>query len=61
MRKRRLRISAKVVMFILVILLGVGVYLAFRYNLIPKKKYTAADFNIEVIRSSVDYDNDGVG
>lgn len=29
-------------------------------NLIPKKYYTATDFNITVIQSTVDYDNDGI-
>jgi len=31
-----------------------------KFNMIPKKSYLAEDFNIEVIRSNIDYDNDGI-
>jgi len=60
MRKRRSRLPVKVLIFIVAVLLMAGAYLAVRYNLLPAKKYTAADFGIEVIRSSVDYDGDGI-
>lgn len=30
------------------------------YNLIPKKSYTAKDFNITTVKSVVDYDGDGI-
>ena len=35
-------------------------YYAFYYNIIPKKQYSAADFNIETIKSTVDFNNNGV-
>lgn len=41
------------------LLLSVGLYIANFYNLLPKKTYTAEDFNIESIYSSVDYNNNG--
>lgn len=36
------------------------VFLLSYYNLIPKKFYTAKDFNIKTAESSVDFDNDGI-
>lgn len=43
-----------------VILLAVGAFLLFHYNLIPQKSYTAEDFGIETIKSSVDHNNNGI-
>ena len=42
------------------LLIVVSVFLLFRYNYIPHKKYDSADFSIEQYESSVDFDNDGV-
>lgn len=41
-----------------VILIILSIYLM--YNLIPKRYYYADDFNINIIKSDVDYDNDGI-
>lgn len=45
---------------VLILLILVGVYYLFYYNLIPKKAYTAADFDINTIKSTVDYNNNGI-
>jgi len=52
----------KYVVGIVIILtaLAVGVYYLFYYNLISDKAYTAADFGIETIKSTVDYNNNGI-
>lgn len=52
-----------VIIFAAVLILGgiaAGIYYTFYYNLFPKKAYTAADFDIETIKSSVDYNNNGI-
>ena len=35
------------------------VYLAWYWNLIPKRSYTAADFGIDTVRSTVDFNENG--
>ena len=45
---------------ICLVLLLIGIYLLYRFNYIPHRKYTNADFNISPYRSSIDLDNDGV-
>jgi uncharacterized protein YijF (DUF1287 family) len=42
-------------------LVAAAVYAVNYYNLIPKKHYTAADFRIETISSSVDRNQNGIG
>lgn len=54
MKKRNIVI---IVIVILVILICIVLY---KFNIIPKKSYTASDFNINVIHSSIDYDGDGI-
>lgn len=46
----------------IVLLLGaaIGFYIADYYNLLPKKTYTAEDFNIQTVTSTVDYNKNGV-
>lgn len=62
MKKKRSK--NKIIRFIIIafslLLLSVGLYIADSYNLLPKKTYTAEDFNIETIYSSVDYNNNGL-
>lgn len=58
MNKKSLISLIKISFVILFIV--VGLYLASYYNLLPKKTYAAEDFNIEIIYSSVDYNNNGI-
>lgn len=61
-RKRsRVRSVIKAAVLI-VIALGIGtvIYEAYYWNLIPKKTYTAEYFGIETVKSTVDFDNDGI-
>ncbi len=44
----------------LLILVAPVVFLLSYYNLIPKKNYTAKDFNIKTVESQVDFDGDGI-
>ena len=41
------------------ILLSISFYLLFYFNLIPMKSYSADDFGIETIYSTIDYNNNG--
>ncbi len=45
--------------FLVLVLIG-AVWLAWYFNLLPKKSYTAADFGIETLVASVDFDGDGL-
>ncbi len=45
--------------FLVFALIG-AVWLAWYFNLLPKKSYTAADFGIETLVASVDFDGDGL-
>ena len=42
------------------ILIGIGIFLAYKYNYIPHKKYTDEDFGIEYHHSLSDKDKDGI-
>ena len=44
----------------LIVLIIVVLYALYRFNYIPHKKYTNADFNIEAYKSNIDKDNDGI-
>ncbi len=55
--KKRLFLFLAAVLLILAVPV---VFLLEYYNLVPKKSYTAEDFDIEVIESTVDFDGDGV-
>lgn len=41
-------------------MMGIVFFYLDYFNLIPHKKYLAADFNIEVIKSDVDFNNNGI-
>jgi uncharacterized protein YijF (DUF1287 family) len=45
---------------VLIIILIITFILLYCNNLIPKKSYEAENFNIEIIKSKTDYDNDGL-
>ena len=55
MRKKLIFIICFIIVILLILLL-----ISNYFNLIPKKFYTAEDFGIETIKSSVDYDHDGI-
>ena len=44
----------------LIVLLIVVLYVLYRFNYIPHKKYTNEDFNIKTYISKTDKDNDGI-
>ena len=44
----------------IVLLASVGLYIADYYNLLPRKTYTAGDFNITTVYSEVDYNDNGI-
>lgn len=50
----------KLVFIILIVILITLFILAYKFNMIPKRSYSASDFNIQVIKSGIDYDNDGI-
>ena len=53
--------AINIVLVLLSILAALLVYkLLYILNIIPKKVYNASDFNIEVVKSNIDYDNDGI-
>lgn len=45
---------------IVVAVLAAALFLASRYNLLPQKSYTAEDFGIETIKSTVDFNGNSV-
>lgn len=45
---------------VLFIFLGMVIYILNYYNLIPCKKYLASDFDIQVLKSKIDYNNNGI-
>lgn len=61
---RRSSRGRAIVKAVLLIVLAAGIaafiYYAYYWNLIPKKTYTAEHFGIETIKSSVDFDKDGI-
>ncbi len=62
-KANNLKKSKYLFLFLAVTLLVLAVPVVFLlgyYNLIPKKSYTAEDFNIETVKSQVDFDNDGI-
>ena len=44
----------------IVLLVGIGLYIADYYNLLPRRAYTAEDFNIATVCSEVDYNDNGI-
>jgi len=53
-------IIKRIVCVILIIMVIICLYLLYYLNVIPHKKYTNSDFNIDTYVSSVDKDNDGL-
>ena len=49
----------KIIIIILLILIPT-LYILYRINFIPHKKYTSEHFNIETYKSKIDKDNDGI-
>lgn len=54
------RLALLLIIIILIMLVMVVVFLLEYFNLIPKKAYTSEDFNIQTVKSSVDYNNNGI-
>ncbi|MCR4566568.1 MAG: DUF1287 domain-containing protein [Pseudobutyrivibrio sp.] len=53
--------TKKRIIFIIVsVIVGVGIYFAYRYNYIPHRKFDADKFNISTIKSHTDADTDGI-
>ena len=45
---------------LIVLLVGIGLYIADYYSLLPRRTYTAEDFNIATVYSGVDYNDNGI-
>lgn len=51
----------KLLLVIIITMLTIGIiYTLYIFNIIPHKKYTNSDFNIDTYISSIDKDNDGI-
>lgn len=57
MKKTRILIITIVIIVVIAI---ITLLLLNYFSIIPKKYYTAEDFGIETIKSSIDCDNDGI-
>lgn len=55
--KRSIKTIITIILFILIIMIVIVLYM---FNIIPHKKYSNSDFNIETYISNVDKDNDGI-
>ena len=55
--KRKTKVTIGILIFLLITITVIWLYIL---NIIPHKKYTNHDFNIETYISSVDKDNDGI-
>ena len=58
--KKKLPIIFIILCIILAITIVILVYELYKFNVIPQKVYTAKDFNISTIKSSIDYNNNGI-
>lgn len=47
-------------LLLLILILGIVLYYANLYNLLPKRSYTADDFNIQTLKSTIDFNQNGV-
>ena len=57
----RVRTRAKIIVsFVAVIVLLIGLFIIYRYNYIPHRKYSNSDFGITPYVSSFDKDSDGI-
>lgn len=51
----------KILLVVIISILTIGIiYTLYIFNIIPHKKYTNSDFNIDTYISSIDKDNDGI-
>ena len=51
----------KILLVVIITMLTIGIiYTLYIFNIIPHKKYTNSDFNIDTYISSIDKDNDGI-
>lgn len=51
----------KILLVVIIAMLTIGIiYTLYIFNIIPHKKYTNSDFNIDTYISSIDKDNDGI-
>lgn len=57
MKKRKIVLA--VISFVTIVSFTIGLYTTYYLNLLPAKIYTAEDFGIETLHSSVDFDGDG--
>ena len=55
--KRSIKTIITIILFILIIMIVIVLYM---FNVIPHKKYSNSDFNIETYISNVDKDSDGI-
>ena len=55
--KRSIKTVITIILFILIIMIVIALYM---FNVIPHKKYSNSDFNIETYISNVDKDSDGI-
>lgn len=60
MKFERKKMLKKFLIVIVVIVICVGIYFLYLLNVIPHRKFTSADFGIEVITSDKDTDGDGI-
>ena len=49
-----------ILLILLILIISMGVYFAWYFNLFPQRAYTADDFNIETVKSSIDFNNNGI-
>lgn len=59
-RSRSRSIVKAAVMIVLAVGISMGIYTAYYWNIIPKKTYTAEHFGIKTVKSTMDFDKDGV-
>lgn len=60
MKSRKKVIAKIIILFLLFAIIFIGVYTAQYFNLLPQRTYTAEYFGIETLKSSVDYNVNGV-
>lgn len=58
--KRRLTMKRKIIYILIFLIILITIFLLYQINIIPHKKYTNSDFNIEDYISKIDKDNDGI-
>lgn len=58
-QKRKTKPILYIILILATLLVAAGVFISYYFNLLPQKDYTAENFNIETIKSSVDYNKNG--